>query len=1040
MSAAAPPHLFNIAPDLPFLDILARKVLAGGFPDPEAAPPTPEALVNWRIYVPTRRAAGMLKEAFLRQSGRRALLLPVITPLGDPEEDELVITGDQQMITDDLAPGLPPAISALERRLVLTRLIRAMDEAIAGVNLELGREHDNPHNPAQAVSLAGDLGRLMDSAEIDQADWSKLATLVPEHYARNWQLTLEFLKIATGSWPEFLTERNLLSPMARRNALLLARAAHFEANPPAAPVIAAGSTGSTPATARLLGAIASLPRGAVVLPGLDPFLDAQGWEGLGPDHPQYGMAQLLTRLDADRKQVAGLKSVCGRPARTDAFQRLASEMMRPAAQTHLWKSLGERIDKDAVAASLDDLSLIEAPDAGSEARCIALIMRQTLEHKSRTAALVTPDRALARRVAAELMRWGVRVEDSSGRPLRSTLQGRFLLLVAEAVMAKFAPQALLALLKHPFCTLGMAARTARRAVLCLDLALRGPAPADGLAGIAAALKQVQDGALNSRHVHRTLRKLDAADWAAAAQLLVSLKRAASVFAPLFESRAQNRLKTLLRAHIEMAQALSQPESPGTGSPLWQGEAGEAAMNFLAMLDEAAGDSDRLEASYYSAFIEALMNDVTVRPKQSHHPRLFIWGALEARLQHADVTILGSLNEGVWPSATRTDPWLSRPMREHLGLEPLERRIGLSAHDFAQALCSGKVYLTRAQKIDGTPSVPSRWLLRLQALLKGLGMEERLAPSPQTPWLAWCEALGDAPEHAPISRPAPCPPVKMRPRSMSVTAIERWIRDPYEIYAKFILKLAPLDPLEMQPDARLKGIITHDILQQFIEKEPAGPLSGAAAQRLLAIAAGEFEKLADWPELRAFWQRRFEDIAEWFLSAERLSRERTTAIYAEKSARLEVPGISPPFTLSARADRIDILKDASAVIIDYKTGAPPTEKMVRAGLAPQLPLEAALLEAGAFEAVPQASASALLYMKLSGGEPAGKLVNVSKQVSAMDLARSAMDELAGAIALYDRPETPYVVRRMAQFENRFSDYDHLARTKEWRLLATNGQQT
>ena len=719
MSSTRPAHIFTIPPHMDFLDLLAARVLAGGFPCSTTAPPTPETLSGWRIYVPTRRAAGMLKEAFLRQSGQKALILPRITPLGDPEEDELALVGGVGEEAEGLAAGLAPAITPLARRLVLTRLIRAMDDAVYKANLELGRDHDFGHSAGQAVRLAGDLGRLMDTAEIDQVSWDALATLVPESFARNWQLTLEFLKIATQMWPEYLREHGLVSPIARRNALLLARAAHFASHPPSSPVIAAGSTGSTPVTARLLGVIAALPQGAVVLPGLDTALGGDAWQELGPDHPQYGMAQLLNAMQVLPRKVKVLGHESSKAEQKIALQNLTSEMMRPARQTHLWKSIKKRIRREDIKTALADLALIEAPDAGAEARVIALIMRETLEHENRTAALITPDRALARRVAGELARWDIQVEDSSGRPLRTTLPGRFLLLIGEAVMAKFPPLALLALLKHPYCTLGLAGQKYARALRCLDLALRGPPPAAGLAGIQKALKQRRKDVQKHHHAHPAIKRLEEDDWQAAQDLLGALAQAASSFASLFETGNPAALKTLLRSHIEMAQRLSSPGKAEDNSPLWQGEAGEAAMNFVAALDEAAGDHDYLEAGEYGDFLESLMDEVTVRPRQSHHPRLFIWGTLEARLQHADVTILGGLNEGIWPAATRTDPWLSRPMREHLGLEPLERRIGLSAHDFAQALCSGKVYLTRAQKQDGTPSVPSRWLLRLRALVRGL---------------------------------------------------------------------------------------------------------------------------------------------------------------------------------------------------------------------------------------------------------------------------------------------------------------------------------
>ncbi len=1042
MSQPAKPRLFSIAPDIGFLDLLAAKILAGGFPLAGAAAPTPLELGQWRIYVPTRRAAGMLKEAFLRQSKAQAVLLPQITPLGDASEDELLLGADSIAEAGALLPSLPPAAPPLLRRLVLTRLIMACDKAIHAANHELGREYDNLSTPAQAAALAGELERLMDSVELEQTGWGGLGELVPDSYARNWQITLEFLKIVTENWPEYEKEHGLISPMARRNALLAARAAHLRSNPPAAPVIAAGSTGSTPATAELLSVIASLPAGAVVLPGLDMQLDAASWQALGPDHPQYGMRQLLIRMQAGRlEDVMPLEPENITPERPGATrEKLVSEMMRPADKTGLWLSLPTRIDPCKAAACLQGVTLIEAPDARTEAQAIALIMRKTLEDEGRSAALITPDRTLARRVSAELARWNINIEDSAGRPLRATLPGRFLLSLIETLVADFTPELMLSLLKHPFCAPAMKRQDYESAVRCLDLALRGPRPTAGLAGIEAALENARISARDNPYCHAALRRLGDDEWHNAAKLTDLLAIAAAPFRELWQGEQTTGLQKLLHVHIDVAQALTCGGDEAPISPLWQGEAGEAAMGFFAALDEAAGDADKIAPAQYGRFLEVLMGEITPRPRHSTHPRLFIRGALEARLQSADVTILGGLNENIWPDVTRTDPWLSRPMREKLGLEPLERRIGLSAHDFAQGFAMGEVYLTRAEKIDGTPTVPSRWLLRLKAVLKGLDLEDALQADKQTPWLAWCEALGAAPAHSPVKPPAPCPPLAMRPRQMSVSSIETWIRDPYEIYAKSILKLRPLDELEMQPGAMEKGIVIHDILQKFVEKYPRGELGADAYDNLLAMAGSEFETLANWPDLRAFWQRRFADIARWMITYEGNTRNEIARIHAEIPARYEMPGIDPPFILTARADRIDVLKSGGARIIDYKTGVPPTAKIVAAGLAPQLPLEAAMLAAGAFENIAPMQVEDLVYLKLSGGNPAGEVRNVSPKSSAMQLAGEAVAEIGKAIMLYDQPATAYVVRRMAQYKNRYGDYDHLARTKEWQLLEDAGDKS
>lgn len=1035
-----PSHTYNLystPPGAPFLKSLAAAVLGGGFPRPGSAAPSAHDLGDWRIYVPTRRAASALRQAFLEQAGG-ALLLPRIMPLGDPEEDELLITLDEQLPMSAELAELPPAISLAERRLVLIQLIQRWNKALFSSQLTLGGEGGHLLTPSQAATLAGELARLMDEVDIGEAGWSGLQSIVPDSFAGNWQLTIEFLKIVTEHWPAYLSEAGLMSPMRRRNILIEARAETLLARPPDGPVIAAGSTGSVPATARLLQAVASLPQGAVVLPGLDRVLDADSWGELGPDHPQFGMKHLLEQLGISDRASIPLLPGCAMDRAAEARELVISELMRPASRTYKWEQAGKRLPEKHVRRALAGVELVSAPDAGAEARIIAIIMRGLLEQPEQTGALVTPDRNLARRVAAELGRWGIEVENSSGTPLRNTPAGIFLLLIIEAIDSDFAPQSLLALIKHKAFRAGLDQRQLARAARVLDLALRGIGARPGLDGLATSLRRAEAGAATDHHDHPARRRLSPADWASAQQLIKQLQQIMGRFAGLAGGDEDPELAQLLVLHAGLAEQMAVGDD-GT-SNIWSGRDGEAASAFLAALHDAAGEQDRMGLSDYAAFLGVLMRETPVRPRRDMHPRLFIWGTLEARLMQADVMILGGLNEGVWPGVTRSDPWLSRPMRTDMGLEPLERRIGLSAHDFAQFLAAPKVYLTRAEKVDGTPSVPSRWLLRLKALLGGLAMDGDDVLAARTPWLAWSQALSRPDAYTPRPAPTPRPPIALRPVSLSVTEIEKWIRDPYEIFARHVLELQPLDEIGAEPDARHKGILIHKIMQLYAESEPQGPPGPGAEQRLLAIADQVFAELKDWPDLEAYWRIRFAAIAADFIQFEQARRQANVNVHAEKSAAMEITGPHRHFTLRARADRIDAGAEG-AMIYDYKTGVAPTKLVVARGLAPQMALEAALLAAGAFKDIPAVQASGLVYLQLKGGKPAMKISEVHTEAqSAMDLARRAMDDLKSAIALYDDPDTPYLVRRMAQYENRFTPYDHLARTKEWRLLSDTGEDS
>ncbi|MGH6832542.1 MAG: double-strand break repair protein AddB, partial [Methyloceanibacter sp.] len=647
------------------------------------------------------RAARALREAFLAEAGGEALLLPRIRALGDPDEEAAIIFGTQDG-PDDGALGAQ-AIGALPRRLALMRLVlafrhRLRAEAAAERGVEASPIFDV--TPGQASYLAADLANLMDDIERDEVDLSRLDEIVPEEFAGHWQITVEFLKIVTEHWPQYLRDNHLVSPVARRTRLMAQEAERLAKGSPY-PVIAAGSTGTVPATARLLKTIASLPNGAVVLPGLDRSLDDDSWSLLAehPEHPQAGMAELLRKLGVARDDVADVAGSAP-DATARARLHLASEALRPAESTEHWQRFIKADElapegRASFANALAGIRLVVAPTAHDEAEAIALILRSAIETPGKTAALVTPDRVLARRVAARLKRYDLAVDDSAGVPVARTVPGAFLDLVLGAAETDVAPPELMALLKHPLALLGRRLAEARAAARALERgAFRDIYVGQGLAGARAAIEAARD---------ETKRRppISAQEQAEALKLIEDLEAA---FAPLMAfavGSLPHEAGRLAEAHAAVAEALARDQD-GTSSGLWQGDAGEALAVLLAELIDA-GHGLSLTAADYPPFYRSLIAGEVVRPRAALHSRLFIWGPLEARLQQPDVVILGSLNEGVWPRQQEAGPWLSRPMRERLGLTPPERRTGLAAHDFAQALGAGTVYLTRALKVDGVPT-------------------------------------------------------------------------------------------------------------------------------------------------------------------------------------------------------------------------------------------------------------------------------------------------------------------------------------------------
>jgi len=1001
------PTLFTIPPGAPFLEVLAQALVA----DPSlggALSHEPEELADLTILLPTRRAVRALSEAFLRTAGGRAILLPRIRPLGDVDEDELALTAD---VGEGYASALelPPAIEPMERQLRLSRLVLAW-----GRGSPFG-----PKDVSQAAALAAELSHLIDSAETEGVDLTQVKTLVPDRFAEHWQHTLSFLEIALDYWPEQLAELGLIDPAKRRNQAIRAQVQSWKDHPPAHPILAAGSTGSIPATAELLSQVARLPKGAVILPGLDQALDVRGWHAIGPSHPQYGMKQLLNAVEVPREDVQPWSQQTSMPI-AEARAKLLSEALRPAETTDAWSG-DARLPVDSNVATRG-LTLIEAPTPREEAGAIAAALREVLETPDQTAVLVTPDRSLARRVAEEMGRWGIPIDDSAGQPLSTVLPFGFLRLVAVAAVEGLAPVALLDVLKHPVTALGLSPHECRRRTRLLEReVLRGARPAPGIDGLRLALARA---AKNSEPLELL------------GDLIDRLEKAITPFLDLYNDHTVS-LHQLATVHLHCVEALAVSDDEGGADRFYKGDAGEATALFMETLLATSNTVEEVNPLSYLRLIETLSAGRMVRPRFGQHPRLSILGPLEARLISADLVILAGLNEEVWPAASPIDAWLSRPMRADLGLEPPERRIGLSAHDFQQAACGKEILLTRSLKVEGTPTVASRWLLRLQSLLKGMGLEDGLVPDPRL--LNIAVQLDQPLSVVPIDPPAPRPSVEARPKSYSVTNIETLIRDPYAIYAKKVLGLYALDPLDADAGAIERGIILHKALEVFAKQYPTR-LPEDLQSALLDVGKTVFDEAPDRPGVTAFWWPRYRDVAIWLSTWERDVRADMDHTHAEVRGELSMKVGDRSLMLSAIADRLDERSDGTFAIYDYKTGAPPSRKQVEAGLSPQLPLEAAIAEAGGFtdnEGVPLAGRDIgpLSYLHLSGGDP-----GAAERVVAPDGSAAAAEALEGLLKLlhhYENEMTPFLSRPRVQFQGRAGDYDHLARVLEWSAADSGG---
>lgn len=975
------PEIYNIPAHQSFVDVLATGII-------ERFGHDPISLSEVLILLPNRRAVRSLREAFLRICDGKPIVLPNMQPIGDVDEDGLIMGGGT--LYDDLSimPSVPPYM----RQMLLMNIIHDWYKKSG---------EDIPENSGCAV-LAEALGQLLDQVQTEEIDFHSIEDIVPAEYAIHWQQTLEFLKILTEGWPHVLATTGYMDSALRRNNLLQALKETWLNNPPEHPIIAAGSTGSVKATGELLSIISRLPKGMIVLPGIDQNVDDEIWGKIEDTHPQATMKHLLEIIGADRIEINNWDGSA--PQIDNDKTILFREIMRPAETTHHWR--------DLIKPEIKDIKQIVTPGNREEAGIIAMMMRKQLETPGKTAALVTPDRMLARQVAGELRRWNIEIDDSAGTPLFNKAVGVYLRLTAEMVMENFSPVSLMSALKHPLMSGGKKIADFRGNVRQFERRyLRGPRPSAGLYGYEKIM------------AHESGQDDELYEW------WCSIQKTIEPFDALM-AKPDVTFEEMLLAHIEMAENLAATDEISGDKRLWKGDDGEAAATLIEDLQQAAPYMRNFNSNQYAALFEQFMKPVTVRSKYGQHPRLNIWGPLEARLQHADLMILSGLNEGNWPPDAGDDPWMSRPMRKDFGLPGLEQKIGLSAHDFVQTASAKNVVITRSEKQDGTPTVKSRWLNRLHAII---GDEHHQKESEK--WLSFYKEIDSPAETIIIKSPAPTPPIASRPRKLSVTRIQQWMQDPYGIYASKILKLKKLDELDQDPGAIDKGIILHDIFDDFMN-EYDDHLPDDAYLKLLDIGKNYFKEKIDRPTVRTFWWPRFKQIAKWFVDNEAERRETIKTLATETVGQVKLKGlVGGEFTLDATADRIDLLPDGSLNIIDYKTGGSPKINQIRAGYAPQLSLEAVIATRGGFSLQSTNTVSELSYWELKGGEKPGDIKSYSLQASGKakidieELTKQSYNGLIKLVTTFDMEKTPYL-SNPNPLEKGYGEFDHLARTKEW----------
>lgn len=952
-------NLFALPPGVDFPAELVQGLLT------RMAGQPPEALARVTLIVNTQRMRRRVTEC-LHAEG--ALLLPRL-----------------MLVTEAAALAriaLPRPISPLRRRLELSVLL---DGLLATGTTQFPR--------TALYDLADSLAALMEEMQGEGVTPDRIAGLDVANHSAHWARTQAFLGIVAdalrGEAPD--AEAVLRQAVDRLTA-------DWAAAPPRDPVILAGSTASRGTTALLVQAIARLPTGAVVMPGFDFDLPPTVWDSMddaltAEDHPQFRFRRVMDLLECGP---TAIRPWTATPAPDPGRNRLISLSLRPAPITDQWLTEGPKLP-DLLPAT-EGMTLIEAPGERAEAIAIALILREAAEDGTR-AALVTPDRNLTRRVTAALDRWGIRPDDSAGRPLALSAPGRLMRQVAALFGQKLTGDALLALLKHPLAFSGPGRGPHLILTREFELHLRRNGPAFPTA--------------ESLRLWAGTCGIDrAADWAdIVGRTLCG-----------HDATPRMALEEFVTRHLALTETLARGFADAGSGALWDKDAGETALKAVTELQREARAGGEMTPADYAGVFQGVLNRHEVRETESAHPGIMIWGTLEARVQGADLVILGGLNDGTWPAQPPPDPWLNRAMRKEAGLLLPERRIGLSAHDYQQAVAARRVVLSRARRGPDAETVPSRWLNRLVNLMSGL--PQRNGPAALQAmrdrgerWLRLARAFDAAPQIDPAPRPSPRPPVAARPRKLSVTEIKTLVRDPYAIYARHVLKLRPLEPLRPEADPRLRGVVLHEILEVFLRS------GGGDRNRLLEITDAVLPAKVAWPLARTIWRSRIDKAADAFLAFSATTGG--TPVLLEEKGAVQLPGLD--FTLTGMPDRIDRLDDGRLLLIDYKTGKPPTRAQ-QEHFDKQLFLIAAMAEAGAFPALGPQEAARIAYVG----------VKSDLEIEASDLEPGKVDEVwaefGKLMASYARPGQGYTARRALETVRDASDFDHLSRFGEWDMTA------
>ena len=812
----------------------------------------------------------------------------------------------------------------------------------------------NLREAPKAFQVALSLAELLDLSYQYNVSFANLAELVPSaNFAQHWQETITFLDIIQTEWPKILKKRGLLDKQDRLQRIIRIKAKEIQKQNDY--IVIAGLTADLPAVADLMKAIQK--NGDIFLDGVDQsFIKSD--QAPNKHHPQYLIDKTMKILNVPPEKIVFKSSLNEREG-----------FVEEAFRSDTWQknNLGSN--------AFQGLKYIINETAEQEALTIALFLRETLETPDKTASFVTTDRNLARRVIAQMKRWDIRLDDSAGIPFKHTPQGSFLLQILDLAQNEHVCQRL-SLYKHPLF-------------------------ADGQNPTKLRI-QIKQAEKEARQQHK--------------EFDFKPQENGNSFLNFFKNDEAIDFSELLKSHIQLAEKWATTDCQTGTDVLWDNPIGHQLHQILMEVLNYSPLLDKMSTHEYPAFFGALLGFQGAHQSYGYQERIKILGPIEARFAHTDLCIIGGLNEQTFPPLPDTGPWLNRSMREQLGLPDAEAHITTLTHDFMHLATSEEVILSRCLKVEGTPTVASRFLQRLQMVAEINDLE---IPTFQ----AHLAKLADTPEKAqPIIRPCPCPKANIRPKKLSVTNVELLKKNPYAIYAKYILSLYPLDDWDNPAKASLYGQAVHATLSEVYDylddKEALKKFhQNLANTRLPASDCLFYESLFQnsvWPFFKE--------------QQERLSLQKHKTL-SEVNGQVHLDVAGTDFTLTARVDRVDITPHQTATVIDYKTGTPPAFSKVISGLAPQLTLEAWMLLNNGFENTHIRQIDDIEYWHL-GRHPKRHNFTKNQEEKLEDIIQKTETGLKQLLNLFADEKTPYEVEPIKDFASEYDDYAHLSRKKEW----------